>query len=377
MKKILCGVLTVIAICTFITVFSAGEVPAVTLSGVAEVESEGTFDVYVTVTENSNIGGGRITVGYDNSVLEIVSITADTLLSGTSLQVNLAYTDSSARVSWAGVSNLTEAGSLMKITFKAKAVYQDVDTAVTIDSIKVTDADTNVVDCDALGCNIKVKAKALPTFSVVSPEDALIGTNIDVTVNISDNTLACGGRFDLVYDNTRLEVVSAQTGSLLTGTTAFVNPNYASDTVRLSWASSSALADGGVLVTVTFKVLDNPGEALITLNKAKMTDENGTTMECISQSGSVNAVSELICSASTVYCEENGRLKFTTTVKNCPEDAILTVALYDGNVMVGYSASSVSGESVINTYLDKMEFASAKVMLWDGFTPLAEYEELK
>lgn len=379
MKRILCCILAVMIFSCGFTTFASTS-PTVSIVCPDMANSEETFDVYVSITENSNVGGGRITFGYDNTVLEIVSISSDLLLSGTSLQVNTAYTATSARVSWAGISNLTASGNLLKISFKAKTIYEDTNTTISIEDMKLTDADTNTISGTTANDTILVKAKSLPTFSVECVDEALMGTNIDVNVNISENTLACGGRFNLVYDNTKLEIISTQTGSVLSNATPFVNPNYANNKIRMSWAGTTALTDGGNLLTVTFKVLDNvSGSAAFTLESCKMTDNNDATIQCLAVNKTVQIMTELVCSTETVYSEENGKWKFSTKIKNCPENAILIVAIYNDSSLADLKITDISDVSSVDSYLNQYEFDNAKIFIWeslDTLIPISIAEEI-
>lgn len=379
MKRILCCILAVMIFSCGFTTF-ASTAPTVSIVCPDMANSEEIFDVYVNITENSNVDGGRITFGYDNTVLEIVSISSDSLLSGASLQVNTAYTATSARVSWAGVSNLTAGGNLLKISFKAKTIYEDTNTTISIENMKLTDADTNIISGTSINDTMLVNAKNLPTFSIECVDEALIGTNIDVNVNISENTLACGGRFNLVYDNAKLEIISTQTGSILSNATPFVNANYANNKIRMSWAGTTALTDGGNLLTVTFKVLDNvSSSAAFTLESCKMTDNNDATLQCSTVNKTVQLVSKLVCSTETVYSEENGKWKFSSNIKNCPESAILIVAIYDGSKMVACEITDIANDISKDIYINKYDFNNAKIFVWESIKtlrPTSDVEEI-
>ena len=115
MKKILCCILCFVILLCNVVVFASTS-PTISLVCNETVNSEETFDVYVAVTENSNICGGRITIGYDNTALEIVSVAKESLFSGASMQEKLDYTENSARVSLAGIKNIKAGGNLLKFT---------------------------------------------------------------------------------------------------------------------------------------------------------------------------------------------------------------------------------------------------------------------
>ncbi len=380
MKKILSCILCFIILSCNIVAFASTS-PTISLVCNDAVNSEETFDVYVTVTENSNICGGRITIGYDNTALEIVSVAKGTLLSGVSLQENLAYTASSARISWSGVRNITTSGNLLKVTFKAKTLYEDVNASIFVQEMKFADFDENAISCTQEDTSVLIKAKPLPTFSVECPEEALIGSTIDVKVNITENSLAFGGRFDLVYDNTKLEIVSdeIEIGGILSGTSAFANPR-GDNKIRLSWAGTSELLAGGTVLTVQFKILEVPGQASFSFESQKMTGDNDTDIQISVIGNSLTVVTELVCSTKTTYIEENGKWKFTSAIKNCPETAIIMVALYSDDRMVGLSEiTDISNKVSKDLYVDKCTFEKAKVFIWESLetlVPISVAEEI-
>lgn len=366
MKRILCCILIVMLLSCDFTAFASAS-PAVSIVCPDGVVSEEVFDVYVNISDNSNVGGGRITFGYDSSVLEILSVTAGELLNGATMLINTAYTDSTARVSWACVSNLTTGGNLLKISFKAKTIYENANTAIYISNMKLTDADTNIISGTAINGELLVERKVVPSFSVECVDEVLIGTNIDVNINISENSLACGGRFNLEYDNEKFEVVSAQGEDILSETTPLINLHYSDNTVRASWAGATALTDGGCLLTITFRVFESAsGCAEFILNNCKMTDSNDVAIQCLATNKSVEIVSELICSTKTVYVEENGMWKFASSIKNCPQDSVIIVALYDEYKVVNSAIINISNDTSIDTYIEKCDFDTAKVFVWES-----------
>ncbi|MBQ7960866.1 MAG: hypothetical protein IJ285_06580 [Clostridia bacterium] len=353
--------------------------PRISLVCNETVNSEETFDVYVTVTENSNICGGRITIGYDNTALEIVSVAKESLLTSASMQEKLDYTDSSARISWAGYTNVTSGGNLLKVTFKAKTLYENVNASIYVQEMKFTDFDENVISCTPQNTALLIKAKTFPTFSVECPDEALIGSTIDVKVNITEKSGAFGGRFDLVYDNTKLQIISNETGSIFSDATPITNPSYINK-IRLTWAGTSEMLEGGTLLTVTFKVLEVPGEAAFSLENYRIRGDEDATIDVLVVGNSMELVTELVCSTKTTYTEENGQWKFTSAIKNCPETAMIIVALYSGDRMVGLSdITDISNEVSKDLYVNKCSFEKAKVFIWDSLdtlVPISVDEEI-
>ena len=299
MKKIICCILCFFLLSCNIVAF-AETLPTIRLVCDNVVNSEETFDVYVTVTENSNICGGRITIGYDKNNLEVLSATAENLLDGASLQQNLAYTESSIRVSWAGLTDITSGGNLLKVTFKAKTLYEDVSTAIFVQEMKFRALDENVISCVQEDASILIKAKPLPTFYVDCWQEVFTGASIEVKVNLSENSHACGGKFDLVYDNNMLEFVSAKQGALLSEATCFINSDIAPNKIRVSWAGTSKLLEGGPVLVVTFKALETPGETSLSFENQKV-EANNVTIQNTAVGKSINIAKEIVRPPAITY----------------------------------------------------------------------------
>lgn len=369
MKRILCYILGFIIISCNIVVFAAAS-PKVSLVLNDTVSSEETFDVYVAVTENSDICSGRITIGYDSAVLEIIDIAGEELLNGASVVEKLDFTESAARVSWLSLTNITSGGNLLKLTFKAKTIYEDVNASIYVQEMKFTDFEENKISCTAETLSVPIKAKELPTLSVECPEETLIGSTIDVKINISKNSRAFGGRFDLVYDNTRLEFVSDEVGAVFGNSVPFTNSGIAENKIRLNWAGTSEMLEGGTMLTVRFKVLEVQGEAMFSFENYRMRGDNDIPLEIAVIENSVNVVQELICSTETEFIEENGQWKFIGKIKNCPEEAIIIVALYDGNQMVEVGRADVSDDSKKYEYLPENTFDEVKIFVWKSYEAL-------
>lgn len=376
MKKLLCIFLSVLIFATSITVFANTTAPVVSVVCVDSINAEETFDVYVAITENSGVGGGRVTIGYDNNVLEVISIAKESLLASARLESNASYADSSLRVSWFSVTNLSSGGNLFKITFKAKAIYSDVFATMTIEDIKLTDADANVILGTSTNTNLEVKAKNVPTFSVECKNEVSNGENFDVCINITDNSLACGGKFNLIYDNSKFEIVSTEFGNILSNSAPFVNNNDEKP-IKANWAGTIPLTNGGCLLKATFKVLDNiGGSGDFILQNCKVTDNNDTTVQCLANNKTV----KINCSTETKYYKENGKLKFSSSIKGCPESAILFVVLYttDGR-MVDFKQTAISNESSKDMYFDKCSFDKVKIFVWESsktLKPISDVEVL-
>lgn len=118
----------------------------------------------------------------------------------------------------------------------------------------------------------------------VMASDLLAETSVDsdlVTVNvcIKDVSDVCTGGFNLIYDNSALEVTEAKAGELLSGTMVVINPEYAENAIRVTWAGLDEISSEGSLLVATFKTLKEIDKTEFAFEKVKFTDFNGEVID--------------------------------------------------------------------------------------------------
>ena len=106
-------------------------------------------------------------------------------------------------------------------------------------------------------------------------ESGLVGDTVVVNVTLPAGSNVCGGSFNLVYDNTKLSLVSATAGSLKSD--AVVNPTFAANKIRVSFAGITPITAAGNLLVVEFEILGTASGALdITLESLKLSDSTAS-----------------------------------------------------------------------------------------------------
>ena len=134
---------------------------------------------------------------------------------------------------------------------------------------------------------IAMAAAGTPTLRVSSVLGR-VGDTVTVSVTISENSYVCGGNFNLVYDSTKLQVISATCGDVVSGMTPIANPQYDSNKVRFTFAGITPVTEFGILLTVTVKILAGASrEAAVSLEKVNLYDSNSTAMEKNNENGAV------------------------------------------------------------------------------------------
>lgn len=99
-------------------------------------------------------------------------------------------------------------------------------------------------------------AAKMPDFKMKTSTAAKKGDIVKVDVEVGNNSKLMAVTFDLVYDNTYFEVVSATSGSDMSGE---VNEKYTDKSVRFTAAKTEELQVGTVLFTAEFKVIKTGG----------------------------------------------------------------------------------------------------------------------
>lgn len=119
------------------------------------------------------------------------------------------------------------------------------------------------------------------TFSPsITANSGSVGDTIDVNVSVPANTNAAGGSLNLVYDNTKMELVDAVAGNILSGFSTTVNKTYAENKVRITFASSNVISsDGGVILKATFK-LTAEGTTTFSTENFKLADVDSNKLTC-------------------------------------------------------------------------------------------------
>ena len=145
---------------------------------------------------------------------------------------------------------------------------------------------------------------AMPTAAAASAEISVTpsvqtvkeGDTFTVTAAISGNSGFSAVQFTLMFDESKVECVSASTGALLKGMLAATNPS-AEDGAIVAAASTSEVTGDGVLATFTFRALSEVGSAF-QLADIILSDSDGGAVPCFSIGGKVGTGSGTVVKPS-------------------------------------------------------------------------------
>ena len=261
-----------------------------------------------------------------------------------------------------------------------------INSAVKIKAIAVKNG---MLDSDVASLSYTI---ADPTVPYVSVQTNLTGNKGDVTtvsVNISENSGSAGGSFNLVYDNSAVELLSVENGAYISKANPIVNDTYATNKVRTVWAGSKALAGGGEILTAQFRILDdtNKDAAYFSLEKLKLADDNAVKMKCLQSDG----VLALMTAESTVpdkefvtesiLGEDNKTVSITVT-SNGENTGKMYVAVYDSNNKLMQLRNTDVKNNIIpyDIVFDKevQQGQFIKIFVWDtALKPLSDVEMLQ
>lgn len=143
-----------------------------------------------------------------------------------------------------------------------------------------------LVGIAVLSC-VVCSAVEIPVVSLVQDATS-ITEKIDVNVLISENSNAYGGKIDIFYDNTLLRPEGYEISEILEGGMCLVNLNYGDSLIRISWAGTDALTEGGKIMKLTFVPLVKQSfETQIVIDEIKIADADGNKLSVTTNNGKI------------------------------------------------------------------------------------------
>lgn len=128
----------------------------------------------------------------------------------------------------------------------------------------------------------------IPFLKVSTNAKANKGDLATVSVSITENSKAVGGSFNLIYDNTVLELISTTSGTYSSTANPMINEQYANNAIRMVWGGVNELNSSGDILVAQFKVTSNEkSHAAFSLDKAKLGDADGRKLTIQSNSGNL------------------------------------------------------------------------------------------
>jgi len=199
----------------------------------------------------------------------------------------------------------------------------------------------------------------------ISSELNADNTAVTVKVNITANSKSTGGRFNLVYDNSQLQVASSSSGAYIAGTTNYIHEAYADNIVRVVWAGTKELNDAGEIMSVTFNIIGDEKETLMYIDGAKLSDTSGAKFDVQAASTMIKLYQEIIPTTAITLDKENLNLivgqTATLTATVSPDNATNKAVVWSSSnenvatVSNGIVTAVAAGETTITVRQENNE----------------------
>lgn len=138
----------------------AADDPTISLVASTEKVYRGdTFTVDVVVANNPGYWGPTVNVAYDGDKVELTAIAKGTIYAAGALDADISKNPVALSINDAGFENNTENGTLVTMTFKAKADGEVGTAAIKIDSVDAIDADEVAVAFATVDTTVDVHGK--------------------------------------------------------------------------------------------------------------------------------------------------------------------------------------------------------------------------
>ena len=226
----------------------------------------------------------------------------------------------------------------------------------------------------------------MPYVNVVTNVTGKKGDITTVSVNTTKNSKMAGGSFNLVYDNTAVELVSVKSGNIVSAANPIINDAYAENKIRVIWAGTREINAGGEIISAQFKILDTDKDVTyFNLEKVKMADGDSNKVSLQSGDG-ILTIGEAIASTLREYYTEstiNSNNSVSVNVfANSEQNGVLIVAEYDkqGRLIQFENVYITNTDNTYTVNMDKEISAGSKikVFVWSslgGARPLSAVEE--
>ena len=215
-----------------------------------------------------------------------------------------------------------------------------------------------------------------PVVFEISDASGAPGENVIIDVNIPSNSQVCSGRFDLVYDNTKIDIISASAGTLISNPT--INQNYAANKIRIVFVGITPLTDAGSILSVEFKIKDNAkGQADLALENLKVSDVTASLLNSIATNNSITInehthawgawnitkkPTQTETGTAERICGNDSSHKETATLPKLTDSSVWTIGTY-----VAPTCESAGSQEYTSTYGTVTETIPATGHAWGAW----------
>lgn len=197
------------------------------------------------------------------------------------------------------------------------------------------------------------------TMKVEAPSTAETGDTITVNVNVSA-IKTYGGHFTMSYDKSKLSLVSAEKGGLVSAQdlTASVNGDSENGTVKGSWAKGSTILKSGAAAVCKFKCIDE-GSCTFSIDESAVFNADGEEQTVTVTNAAVEITKAADTSETTTETTtnaESGAEIVVSAPEKCRTSSYIDVDVitaenslaYGGNAVISYDSSLFTYDSIVS-----------------------------
>ncbi len=115
--------------------------------------------------------------------------------------------------------------------------------------------------------------------TVFTVEPSVSEGTVTVEVKYENNELIQSGSFNIIYDNDKMSLVEAVSGSAMAESMVVINDKFADNKVRMVWASANSMPKEGVALVLKLELTGgNFSDSDISFEKLMVTNANGVVL---------------------------------------------------------------------------------------------------
>lgn len=211
---------------------------------------------------------------------------------------------------------------------------------------------------------IPALAETLPVFTI---EDASVteGDVFSVNVTLTENSSICGGGFNIIYDNAKLEIINTSVGDIIRAHTGMVKKDYAENKIRVTWAGITPITLSGTVCTLEFKALSGGGTTSLSFENINAYDYDSKAMNIDTLNGTVSI--EKRESKPTISISSSDAVAGSNAVASV-NYASNGKGIYGGTFEIAYDSNQLKADAITDigilgetSYVTNLNYAVNKV----------------
>lgn len=267
--------------------------------------------------------------------------------------------NNSVAIAWDGVTGASSynvykngvrvnADPITGTNFKVEGLTAKTEYTFTVKSL------VNTIESDA-STALKVKTMGDPVNLNVGTVTGAPGKNVIVKVDVSNNSSISAARFIVGFDNSKLEYIATNPGTLAQGGT--IVTNLAGNQVTIGYINQKMITEAGTFLELEFKIKDGMADQNlpITLTSLELTDLTGVELIPVISNGEIKI-------SGIIIGDINGDGAISAF------DALMALQIATGKIVpttTQKTAADIDGNGMISAFesLRILQFATGKTTI--------------